>query len=69
VRQVRKDELAWHDVRTWADDVLVRGSIHHRDGDHPVEDVGEDWHIAETHNLEVYTADDISGVHLDYYGG
>jgi len=68
-RQVRKDELAWHDVRQWADDILVRGTIHHRDGDHPVESVGDEWHLAETHDLEVYTAEDIEGVHLDYYGG
>jgi hypothetical protein len=69
VRQVRKDELAWHDVRQWGDDVLVRGTIRHRDHDHPVEEIGSEWHAAETHDLEVYTADDIEGVHLDYYGG
>jgi hypothetical protein len=70
-RQINKDgsDLSWHDVREWAGDILVRGTIRHRDHDHPVEDVGEDWHLAETHELEVYTADDIEGVHLDYYGG
>ena len=69
MRRIRKDELTWHEVRQWADDILVRGSIHHRDHDHPVERVGDDWHLAETHDLEVYTAEDIEGVHLDYYGG
>jgi len=70
VRQINKpnSDLIWHDVRQWADDILVRGTIRHREGDHPVESVAE-WHLAETHNLEVYTADDIEGVHLDYYGG
>lgn len=71
VRQINKQhrDLAWHDVRGWADDVLVRGTIRHREGDHPVEKLGDGWHLAETHELEVYTADDIEGVHLDYYGG
>jgi len=69
VRQINKDELAWHDVRQWAGDILVRGTIRHRDHDHPVEQIGHNWHTAETHDLEVYTADDIEGVHLDYYGG
>jgi len=69
IRRIRKDELTWHDVRRWAGDVLVRGTLRHRDHDHPVEEIGEDWHVAETHEIEVYTADDIEGVHLDYYGG
>lgn len=68
VRQIRKDELAWHDVREWADDILVRGTVRHRQHDHPVEKLGDDWHTAETHDFEVYTADDITGVHLDYHG-
>jgi len=68
VRQVRKEELSWHDVRQWADDVLVRGTVRHRDGDHPIEQLGDDWHVAETHDIEVYTADDIDSVHLDYHG-
>lgn len=71
VRQIEKDHhgLTWHDVRQWAGDVLVRGTIRHREGDHPVEEIGDEWHAAETHDREVYTADDIEGVHLDYYGG
>lgn len=67
-RQVRRDELEWHTVRQWADDILVRGTVRHRDHDHPVEKLGEQWHAAETHDFEVYTADDITGVHLDYHG-
>lgn len=71
VRQINKpdSDLRWHDVRQWANDVLVRGTIRHRDGDHPMEKVGTEWHLAETHDLECYTADDIEGIHLDYYGG
>lgn len=67
-RQVRRDELDWHTVREWADDILVRGTVRHRDHDHPVETLGDTWHVAETHDFEVYTADDITGVHLDYHG-
>lgn len=70
VRQINKDdsELRWHHVREWAGDILVRGTLRHRNGDHPVEDIGVEWHIAEAHNIECYTADDIEGIHLDYYG-
>lgn len=69
IRRIEREELTWHDVREWAGDILVRGTLRHRDHDHAIEDVGDQWHIAETHELEVYTADDIEGVHLDYYGG
>jgi hypothetical protein len=67
---VRPDDAPeWADIRAWAGDVLVRGTIRHRDDDHFVEDVGEQWHIAVTHRVEVYTADSVGqGVHLDYYG-
>jgi len=68
VRQINKEDLTWHDVRDWADDILVRGTVRHREGDHPVEKLGDSWHAAETHDFEVYTADDITGVHLDYHG-
>lgn len=68
VREVRRDALDWHTIRQWADDILVRGTVRHRDHDHPVETLGDNWHAAETHDFEVYTADDITGVHLDYHG-
>lgn len=68
-RQIEKGDLEWHAVRQWADDLLVRGTVRHREGDHPVEQLGDRWHVAETHDFEVYTADDITGVHLDYHGG
>jgi hypothetical protein len=75
-RQLRKSPKArpnyapsWADIRSWAGDVLVKGTIRHRDDDHFVENVGEQWHVAVTHRMEVYTADSIGeGVHLDYYG-
>jgi len=68
--EVRPDYAPdWADIRQWADDVLVKGTIRHRDDDHFVEDCGEQWHKAVTHRIEVYTSDAIGeGVHLDYYG-
>lgn len=67
---VRPDDAPrWADIRSWGGDVLVKGTIRHRDDDHFIEDVGEQWHVAVTHRMEVYTADAIGeGVHLDYYG-
>jgi len=63
------DSPSWADIRSWAGDVLVKGTIRHRDDDHFVEKVGEQWHEAVTHRVEVYTSDAIGeGVHLDYYG-
>lgn len=73
-RQTKKvappeDIPSWADIREWAGDVLVRGSIKHRDNDHFVEQCGEVWHKAVTHRVEVYTVDALGeGVHLDYYG-
>lgn len=73
-RQVRKKNPPdhapdWSDIRTWAGNVLVRGTIRHRDDDHYVENVGEVWHKAVTHNVEVYTGDGIAtDIHLDYHG-
>jgi len=73
-RQTKKveppeDTPSWADIRTWARDVLVRGTIRHRDNDHFVEDCGDRWHKAKTHRVEVYTADALGeNVHLDYYG-
>jgi len=73
-RQIQKEPTPdwapqWPEIRDWADIVLVRGTIRHRDNDHFVEDCGDPWHRAVTHRIEVYTADAIGdGVHLDYYG-
>lgn len=73
-RQLRKshsrDVPGWTEVRRWGGDVIVRGTIRHRDNDHFVENLGETWHRAETHDVEVYTGDEIAtDIHLDYHGG
>lgn len=73
-RQTKKphppeDAPGWPEIREWAGEVLVRGTIRHREADHFDENVGEVWHKAITHRMEVYTADALGeGVHLDYYG-
>lgn len=57
---------AWEDVQELAGEILVRGTLRHRDNDHFVEDLGETWHEAKTHGMDVYTADDyIERVRLD----
>lgn len=63
-----EDAPSWADIRNWAGDVLVKGTIRHRENDHYIENCEETWHKAVTHRMEVYTADDIGNVHLDYYG-
>jgi hypothetical protein len=56
---------SWDVVQDIAGDILVRGTLRHRESDHYVESVGDDWHRAETHNMDVYTADQVNEVVLD----
>ena len=49
----------WEDIQAVAGDILVRGTLRHRENDHYVESLGEMWHTAETHNMDVYTGDDM----------
>lgn len=73
-RQLQKaappdDAPSWADIRSFAGDVIVRGTVRHRDDDHYVENLGDVWHKAVTHDVEVYTGDDAAErVHLDYHG-
>lgn len=55
----------WENVQEWADEILVRGTLRHRENDHFVENLGETWHTAETHDMDVYTADEFDRVFLD----
>lgn len=56
----------WDEIQNLAGDILVRGTLRHRENDHYVEDVGEEWHSAQTHNMDVYTGDDyIDRVRID----
>lgn len=47
----------WDEIREWAGEVYVRGTLRHRENDHYLENVGDEWHIARTHSIEVHTAD------------
>jgi len=57
---------AWEGLQQLAGEVLLRGTLRHRKNEHFVEDLGETWHAAKTHQMDVYTADDyIERVRLD----
>jgi len=65
----KHDTPSWADVREWGGNVLVRGTIRHRDNDHFVENCSDQWHVAKTHDVEVYTGDGVAErVHLDFNG-
>lgn len=55
------DEEALQDL---AGTIFVRGTLKHREADHYDEPIGEEWHKAVTHDVDVYTGDDV-GVRLD----
>lgn len=57
--------LDWDDIQELAGEILVRGTLRHRENDHFVENLGDDWHLAITHDMEVYTGDDVGRVVLD----
>jgi len=49
----------WSELQECAGDILIRGTLRHRDDDHFVENVGENWHRALTHDMDVFTADSL----------
>ena len=55
----------WDELQDLAGEILVRGTLRHRENDHFVERLGETWHVAETHDMDVYTADEFDRVFLD----
>lgn len=57
----------WEVVRETAGEILVKGTLRHRENDHFVESIGDDqWHSAQTHDMDVYTGDDyVSRVRID----
>lgn len=67
-RRVPTPEYAptWDEIQELAGDILVRGTLRHRENDHFVEQLGEEWHRAVTHDMDVFTGDDyIDRVRLD----
>jgi hypothetical protein len=55
----------WDTIQDAAGEILVRGTLRHRENDHFVENAGDDWHSAQTHDMNVYTADEFDRVVLD----
>ena len=55
----------WDVVQDAAGDLLVRGTLRHRENDHYTESLSDDWHTAITHDMDVYTADEFDRVVLD----
>lgn len=48
---------SFDELREAAEGVFIRGTLRHRDRDHYMERIGEDWKLARTHGMEVYTPD------------
>lgn len=49
----------WQEIQDIAGEILVRGTLRHRENDHFVEQLGDTWHTVETHDMDVYTADSV----------
>jgi len=54
------DRPSFGEIRDAANGVFVRGTLRHREQDHYMERIGNEWRIARTHNVTVYTADTTS---------
>lgn len=64
--ELDSDVPGWSEVQELADTILVRGSFRHRENEHFMENVGDQWHEAHTHDVDVYTADGLGrNVRLD----
>lgn len=48
------------EIREAANGVFIRGTLRHRENDHYMERIGDEWELARTHDMEVYTADNTS---------
>lgn len=55
------DRPGYELVQEIGDTVFVRGSVRHRHRDHGNLDAGGRWREAHTHDVDVYTADDVDG--------
>lgn len=45
------------ELRELAGGVFVKGTLRHRESEHYVETIGDEWHLAETHDMDVWTVD------------
>jgi len=44
-------------VRKIAEPIYVRGTLRHRENDHYMERLGDQWHVAVTHDVDVFTVE------------
>lgn len=54
------DTPTYREVREAVDGVFVRGTLRHRENDHYMERIGDEWCLARTHDMTVYTVGSIS---------
>lgn len=45
------------EIREMAEGIYVRGTLRHRESEHYLETIGDEWHRAETHDMDVWTVD------------
>lgn len=60
--ELQTDLPELRDLRRLAEQIYVRGTLRHRNNEHYMEKVGEGWKIAQTHHVEVYTADNLQTI-------
>jgi len=47
----------FEEVRKICEPIYVRGTLRHRENDHYMESIGDQWHLAVTHDVDVFTID------------
>lgn len=57
---------SFEEIREAAEGVFVRGTLRHRENDHYMERIGDEWRLARTHGMEVFTADSTSAAEVNY---
>lgn len=55
--ELKTDLPTVDELREVAEPIYVRGTLRHRENDHYMERIGDDWHLAVTHEVDVLTAD------------
>jgi hypothetical protein len=55
--ELETDIPTFDEVRELAEPIYVRGTLRHRENDHYMESIGDDWHVAVTHDVDVFTAE------------
>lgn len=55
--ELQTDPPTFGELREAAEPIYVRGTLRHRENDHYMERLGEQWHLAVTHDVDVFTID------------